>query len=707
MPLDWRPTMSGHFFCSGDLIKLNVGGTRFSTSRQTLTWIPDSFFSSLLSGRISSVKDETGAIFIDRDPSAFVPILNYLRTKELNLKGIDIQTLKHEAEFYGILPLVKKLALCEDLDHSSCGNVLFHGFLPPTPFPVRHDLAEQRYSFASEAELRMRPGSRAGSGRDQRPASAIDIRHSKNDLDIPLDASIDPRRVLIIGGHHNWIVLAYAHYVCCYRIKESTGWHQVFISPYLEQTVQRVALNPKVGGVAHLDNREKMVAVAYGSQIRMWSCREGEEKVEIGTFSLGVQVDSLFFIGSQLVATSHVGKVGVWYALTQAWQVQDVQPIASYDTAGYVLLLGCTNGSIYYIDMQKFPLRIKDKDLLVTELYKDPANDAVTALSVYLTPKSSNSPSGNWIEIAYGTSSGKVRVIVQHPETVGQGPQLFQTFTVHRNPITKVVLSEKYLVSVCSEFNHARTWTVTRFRGMLSTQPGSTPLASFKVLSIEDSDPHPCQQVGNDIGPFGELDDQQVFVQKVVPDTDQVYVRLSSTGQRVCMIRSVDGSSISSFCVHECEGSSRMGSRPRRYLFTGHANGGVQMWDLTTAIDIFNKKEKTDTDESVPGGPTEEELIKLLGGSDVSASRCTTPSMSPASSQLLSMPRANQLRASCTALPQHSVDELPRSLGAEGGREPDAMDSEGEGPREAAATSDPPPRDSSQPTQHKVKVSHC
>ena len=45
---------------------------------------------------------------------------------------------------------------------------------------------------------------------------------------------------------------------------------------------------------------------------------------------------------------------------------------------------------------------------------------------------------GNWIEIAYGTKSGSVRVIVQHPETVGHGPQLFQTFTVHQNPVTKV-----------------------------------------------------------------------------------------------------------------------------------------------------------------------------------------------------------------------------------------------------------------------------
>lgn len=116
---------------------------------------------------------------------------------------------------------------------------------------------------------------------------------------------------------------------------------------------------------------------------------------------------------------------------------------------------------------------------------------------------------GNWIEIAYGTSSGAVRVIVQHPETVGHGPQLFQTFTVHRSPVNKVKLldykiksifysyvnlynqvrlSEKYLVSVCSEYNHVRTWSVTRFRGMISTQPGSTPVSSFKVLSLDEYD---------------------------------------------------------------------------------------------------------------------------------------------------------------------------------------------------------------------------
>lgn len=239
-----------------------------------------------------------------------------------------------------------------------------------------------------------------------------------------------------------------------------------------------------------------------------------------------------------------------------------------------------------FADMQKFPLRMKDNDLLVTELYRDPTSDPITAISVYLTPKTSeiikikpfprlisfgSGLCGNWIEIAYGTSAGTVRVIVQHPETVGHGPQLFQTFTVHQSPVTKVnnqetqqdsyspvaivclqvTLSEKFLVSVCSEYNHVRTWGVTRFRGMISTQPGSMPVSSFKIISLEEVEPNVSYVAGNDIGnnlgfmgifclipvvlcigPYGEQDDEQVFVQKVVSETDKLFVRYASTGKR-------------------------------------------------------------------------------------------------------------------------------------------------------------------------------
>lgn len=44
-------------------------------------------------------------IFIDRDPSLFAPILNFLRTKELHPRSINVHMLMHEAEFYGITPL--------------------------------------------------------------------------------------------------------------------------------------------------------------------------------------------------------------------------------------------------------------------------------------------------------------------------------------------------------------------------------------------------------------------------------------------------------------------------------------------------------------------------------------------------------------------------------------------------------------------------
>ncbi|KAH8354199.1 hypothetical protein KR084_003116 [Drosophila pseudotakahashii] len=661
---------------SSDLVNLNVGGQRFSTSRQTLTWIPDTFFTALLSGRISSLRDEHNAIFIDRDPTLFSIILNYLRTKDIDIKNCEIRALRHEAEYYGVTPLTKRLALCEDLNHSSCGDVLFYGFLAAPPMPSNEAVpaaavVDEPLPSTSASAATARPGSmvrvpepsrsshsrnsswdlrsgRTGSSSSSGPNPPAPMLHSRNpsvdfmrhsrnssaDLNkvfrnevglvfSPTQNSnwVDPMRVQIIKAHQNWIAVAYAHFVTCYRVKDSNGWQQVFTSPHIDATIERIAINSKVNTSAAEPVPSKMVAISYGSQIRLWSIQEGGQKTDVGTFNLNVRVEYLFFIGSQLVALSSSGKIGVWHAMTQHWQIQDLVPVLSFDSAGSFLLLGCNNGSIYYIDMQKFPLRMKDNDLLVTELYKDVTLDPITAISVYLTPKTS-SISGNWIEIAYGTKSGAVRIIVQHPETAGHGPHLFETFFVHQSPVTKVMLSEKYLVSVCSEYHHVRTWSLTRFRGMLSTQPGSTPEASFKIVSLEATDTSYSYAAGNDFGPYGDYDDM-IFVQKVVPETDQLYVRLASNGDRVCVIRSVDSSTISAFCVHECEVSSRMGSR---FILTGHCNGAIQMWDLTTALALLSKDEPQ---QKTNGGPDTNELLRLLDQCEISNSSCTTPCMSP------------------------------------------------------------------------------
>ena len=552
----------------GMIIELNVGGRRFTTSKETLTWIPDSFFCSLLSGRISSKKDKNGAIFIDRDPDLFSIILNFLRTKELYCDKVNLKALKHEVEYFGITPLISRLAVCSKLKEPSCGGLLFHGML------------------------------------DKPTLTSSNERIDKMDS------------VRIITGHNSWLAVAYSHYVICYKVKENSKWQQVFISPYLKEDVQRLAINTKVQGMAP-NSKTRMVAAAFSSHICLWSFEGDENFTEVGNFNMESSIKALFFIGSQLVAygvgRTGRGRVGVWNAVSQNWQTQDIVEITSHDTAAAYLLLGGANGAIYYIDMQKFPLRLKDNDLLITELYRDQTESAITALSVYLTPKCSTS--SNWIEVAYGTRQGSVCVVVQHPELVGQGFQLFQTFTVHRHPVSKVMLSEGFLVSVCSHNNHVRTWSVTRFRGMISTQPGSETYASFEVTAVDPVDQLPSYAVGNDIGPHGEREEDQIFIQKLLPNSETLYIRTSSSGAHLAEVKSVDGSMVTCFCLHECEGSSRVGSRPRSYLFTGHCNGTIQIWDMSTAKSL----------KSLPNeeGLKEEDLLHLLSSTNISLQEST------------------------------------------------------------------------------------
>jgi len=45
-------------------------------------------------------------------------------------------------------------------------------------------------------------------------------------------------------------------------------------------------------------------------------------KLIAGTFNLTAVVDALFFIGSHLVALNRSGKLGVWHAMSQNWQVE-------------------------------------------------------------------------------------------------------------------------------------------------------------------------------------------------------------------------------------------------------------------------------------------------------------------------------------------------------------------------------------------------
>jgi len=93
----------------GSIIKLNVGGTLFTTSVSTLTSIKGTFFDSMFSGRWEPKKDEDGCFFIDRDPIVFRHILNFLRDHEIDLEQLSTskqKSLLKDSEFYQIQPLI-------------------------------------------------------------------------------------------------------------------------------------------------------------------------------------------------------------------------------------------------------------------------------------------------------------------------------------------------------------------------------------------------------------------------------------------------------------------------------------------------------------------------------------------------------------------------------------------------------------------------
>lgn len=118
----------------------------------------------------------------------------------------------------------------------------------------------------------------------------------------------DPLRVQIIKAHHNWISAAYPHFVTCYRLKDSSGWQLVFTSPYIEATIERLAIKVNFSNSGE-QTLSKMVAISFGNQIRLWRVCDDGTKSDVGTFNLHVRVEYLFFIGNQLVALSSSGTV--------------------------------------------------------------------------------------------------------------------------------------------------------------------------------------------------------------------------------------------------------------------------------------------------------------------------------------------------------------------------------------------------------------
>lgn len=102
-----------------EIIELNVGGSFYTTSVQTLFSSPNCFFSTSYNFETKTFNlplDANGRCFIDRDGKIFQYILEFLRNKTVVLpdRFDEKRRLKSEAEFYK-LPLMIKLIDDHDL----------------------------------------------------------------------------------------------------------------------------------------------------------------------------------------------------------------------------------------------------------------------------------------------------------------------------------------------------------------------------------------------------------------------------------------------------------------------------------------------------------------------------------------------------------------------------------------------------------------
>eukprot|EP01125_Pyxidicula_operculata_P002677 TRINITY_DN12523_c0_g1_i1.p1 TRINITY_DN12523_c0_g1~~TRINITY_DN12523_c0_g1_i1.p1 ORF type:complete len:303 (+),score=35.94 TRINITY_DN12523_c0_g1_i1:50-958(+) len=88
----------------GIKVTLNIGGTKFTTYKETLLCEKDTYFTAMLSSD-NWLPDDDGEYFIDRDPQCFMVILNYLRTGKWDTRRLsehDMDIFREDLEYYQI-----------------------------------------------------------------------------------------------------------------------------------------------------------------------------------------------------------------------------------------------------------------------------------------------------------------------------------------------------------------------------------------------------------------------------------------------------------------------------------------------------------------------------------------------------------------------------------------------------------------------------
>ncbi|CRK95928.1 CLUMA_CG009374, isoform B [Clunio marinus] len=93
-------------------VHIDVGGTIYTSSLETLTKYPESRLAKLFNGSIPIVLDSLKQhYFIDRDGNMFRHILNFMRNSKLLIAEdfCDLELLLEEAKYFEIVPMIRQI----------------------------------------------------------------------------------------------------------------------------------------------------------------------------------------------------------------------------------------------------------------------------------------------------------------------------------------------------------------------------------------------------------------------------------------------------------------------------------------------------------------------------------------------------------------------------------------------------------------------
>ena len=101
------------------LIKLSVGGSKFITTRATLS--KSGYFRAVLSGNFAAPPQDDGYLFIDRDPVIFGYLLKYMRSDYVSIPTNRLQEVNLETKYLQIdLDLSSFINMCNPKTVTIC-----------------------------------------------------------------------------------------------------------------------------------------------------------------------------------------------------------------------------------------------------------------------------------------------------------------------------------------------------------------------------------------------------------------------------------------------------------------------------------------------------------------------------------------------------------------------------------------------------------